>query len=178
MCDPELVILDEPTSGLDPISQRAFTTFLLDEARSGRTVFMSSHIMSDVEKTCQRVAVIRAGELVTVERIEVLRQRAGQTVTVEFGAANRPASLEALRQVPGVLDVALHHQDAGEAVGLESVTFTIQGSVDPLIKTLARFEVLHLTAAEAPLEQVFLQFYETPVVLTRPVTTTAADQPG
>ena len=162
MCDPELVILDEPTSGLDPISQHAFNAFLLDEARSGRTIFMSSHIMSDVEKTCQRVAVIRAGELVAVERIEVLRQRAGQTMTVEFGATARPPSLDALRQIPGVVDVALHNHGADRGTWVGSVTFTIQGSVDPLVKALARFEVLHLSAEEAPLEQVFLQFYESP----------------
>jgi ABC-2 type transport system ATP-binding protein len=160
MCDPELVILDEPTSGLDPISQRAFNTFLLDQARSGRTVFMSSHIMSDVEKTCGRVGVIRSGELVAVERIETLRQRAGQTVTVEFGVTERPSDLDALRQIPGVVDLATadHGASAGPEQG--AVTFTVRGSVDSLVKTLARYEVVHLSAEEAPLEEVFLQFYE------------------
>ena len=162
MCDPELVILDEPASGLDPISQRAFNTFLLEEARGGRTIFMSSHIMSDVEKICGRVAVIRAGELVAVERIETLRQRAGQTVTVEFGPTERPADLEALGQIPGVVDVALTGHGASGGSGVGAVTFSVRGSVDPLIKTLARYEVAHLSAEEAPLEQVFLQFYETP----------------
>jgi ABC-2 type transport system ATP-binding protein len=163
MCDPELVILDEPTSGLDPISQRAFTTFLLEEARSGRTVFMSSHIMADVEKTCARVGVIRAGELVAVERVETLRQRAGQTVTVEFGSNDRPEGLDALRGIPGVvdLDVPINHETSA-GPGLGAVTFTVRGSVDPLIKTLARYEVVRLSAEEAPLEQVFLQFYDTP----------------
>jgi ABC-2 type transport system ATP-binding protein len=162
MCDPELVILDEPTSGLDPISQRAFNNFLLDEARGGRTIFMSSHIMSDVEKTCERVGVIRAGELVAVERIETLRHRAGQTVTVEFGATDRPANLEALRQIPGVVDLAVNSHGASGGSGLGAVTFTVQGSVDALIKMLARYEVVRLSAEEAPLEEVFLQFYETP----------------
>ncbi len=162
MCDPELVILDEPTSGLDPISQRAFNTFLLDEARSGRTVFMSSHIMSDVEKTCGRVGVIRAGELVAVEQIETLRQRAGQKVTVEFGATGRPDDLGALRRIPGVVDLAPANHGTPAGPGVGAVTFTVRGSVDPLIKTLARYEVLHLSAEEAPLEEVFLQFYETP----------------
>jgi ABC-2 type transport system ATP-binding protein len=163
MCDPELAILDEPTSGLDPISQRAFTTFLLDEARSGRTVFMSSHIMADVEKTCARVGVIRAGELVAVERVETLRQRAGQTVTVEFGPNDRPEGLDAMRGIPGVVDLDVpdnHETSAGS--GLGAVTFTVRGSVGPLIKTLARYDVVRLSAEEAPLEQVFLQFYETP----------------
>jgi ABC-2 type transport system ATP-binding protein len=160
MCDPELVILDEPTSGLDPISQRAFNTFLLDQARSGRTVFMSSHIMSDVEKTCGRVGVIRSGELVAVERIETLRQRAGQKVTVEFGATERPSDLDALRQIPGVVDLVAANHGASAGPGQEAVTFTVRGSVDSLVKTLARYEVVHLSAEEAPLEEVFLQFYE------------------
>src|SRR5438270_10168882 len=128
MCDPELVILDEPTSGLDPLSQRAFNAFLLDEVHSGRTIFMSSHIISDVEKTCQRVGVIRAGELVAVERIETLRQRAGQTVTVEFGAGDpgaageRPADLDVLRQIPGVVDLAVTTDGASAGPGLGAVT--------------------------------------------------------
>jgi ABC-2 type transport system ATP-binding protein len=162
MCDPEMVILDEPTSGLDPISQRAFNTFLLDEAGRGRTIFMSSHIMSDVEKTCERVGVIRAGELVAVERIETLRQRAGQSVTVEFGATERPESLEALRGIPGVVDLKVNAHGSHAGAGTGTVTFTVRGSVDPLIKTLARYEVVTLSAEEAPLEEVFLQFYETP----------------
>lgn len=160
MCDPALVILDEPTSGLDPISQRAFNSFLLDEARSGRTIFMSSHIMSDVEKTCARVGVIRSGELVAVERIETLRQRAGQTVTVEFGPDERPADLDSWRRIPGVVDLAVSAHAAAGGAGLGTVTFTVRGSVDALIKALARYDVARLSAEEAPLEEVFLQFYE------------------
>lgn len=170
MCDPELVILDEPTSGLDPLSQRAFTTFLLDEAQRGRTIFMSSHIMSDVEKTCPRVGVIRSGELVAVERIETLRQRAGQKVTVEFGPTARPADPDALRRIPGVVDLAVSSHGASAEAGLEALTFTIRGSVDALIKTLARYDVARLSAEEAPLEEVFMQFYETPAT---PVASTA-----
>src|ERR1051326_6504636 len=80
MCDPEVLILDEPTSGLDPLMRKIFNTFLLEEQARGKTIFMSSHIMSEVEKVCQRVAVIRRGELVTVETVEALRDRAGQRV--------------------------------------------------------------------------------------------------
>lgn len=162
MCDPELVILDEPTSGLDPISQRAFNNFLLDEARGGRTIFMSSHIMADVEKTCERVGVIRAGELVAVERIETLRQRAGQTITVEFGVDDRPSDLDALRRIPGVVDLAIVRHGSAAESRMGAVTFSVRGSVNPLLKTLARYDVVRLSAEEAPLEDVFLRFYETP----------------
>jgi len=148
MCDPELVILDEPTGGLDPLGQRTFNEFLLDEAHQGRTVFMSSHILGDVEKTCQRVGVIREGELVAVETIERLRERAGQTVTVEFADGAPEAEL---RGVPGVRSV---EQEKNGAYSLK-----IAGSIDPVIKMLARHEVLRLAVDEAPLEEVFLKFY-------------------
>src|SRR5439155_6257989 len=99
MCDPEVLILDEPTSGLDPLLQKTFHEFLLEEQARGKTVFMSSHIMSDVEKVCHRVAVIRQGEIVTVEEVEALREKAGQRVIVEFGDAVPQGELA---RIPGV----------------------------------------------------------------------------
>src|ERR1019366_587270 len=102
MCDPEVLILDEPTSGLDPLLQRTFNEFLLEEQKRGKTVFMSSHIMSDVEKVCQRVAVIREGEIVTIEEVEKLRQKAGQRVSVEFGDS---VSADELAHIAGVSNV-------------------------------------------------------------------------
>lgn len=154
MCDPELLILDEPTSGLDPLLQRTFNEFLLEEQRRGKTIFMSSHIMSDVEKVCQRVAVIRQGEIVTIEEVEKLRQKAGQRVTVEFGDV---VSTDELSHIPGVSNVTSHNG---------GYHFNVGGSMDALIKALSRHEVLRLQAEEAPLEEVFLQFYEVPQVET------------
>ncbi len=150
MCDPEILILDEPTSGLDPLLQRTFNEFLLQEQQRGKTIFMSSHIMSDVEKVCQRVAVIRQGEIVTIEEVEKLRQKAGQRVTVEFGD---PVSIDELSHMPGVSNVTSHNH---------AYHFNVGGSMDALIKALSRHEVLRLQAEEAPLEEVFLQFYEIP----------------
>ena len=148
MCDPKVLILDEPTSGLDPLLQRTFNEFLLEEQARGKTIFMSSHIMSDVEKVCQRVAVIRQGELVTVEKVETLRQKAGQRITVEFGDQ---VTTEDLARIPGVSNV-------GTTNG--AYHFNIGGSMDPLIKALSQHEVIRLQAEEAPLEEVFLKFYE------------------
>ena len=157
MCDPQVLILDEPTSGLDPLLQKVFNDFLLVEQARGKTIFMSSHIMSDVEKVCHRVAVIRQGELVTVEEVEALREKAGQRVTVEFGD---PVTEEELTRIPGVIMVRRsngHYQ------------FNVSGSMDALIKALSRHEVIRLQAEEAPLEEVFLKFYEEPEKTT-PVT--------
>jgi ABC-2 type transport system ATP-binding protein len=154
MCDPEVLILDEPTSGLDPLLQRTFNEFLLQEQARGKTIFMSSHIMSDVEKVCQRVAVIRQGEIVTIEEVEKLRQKAGQRVTVEFGDA---VSADEVARMPGVSVVTSHNH---------AYHFNVSGSMDALIKALSRHEVLRLQAEEAPLEEVFLKFYENPQVET------------
>ncbi len=150
MCDPEVLILDEPTSGLDPLLQKTFHELLLDEQTRGKTIFMSSHIMSDVEKVCQRVAVIRSGELVTVEEVEALREKAGQRVIVEFGDE---VTAEELSLIPGLSMVTKSNS---------SYHFNVSGSMDPLIKALSRHEVIRLQAEEAPLEEVFLKFYEEP----------------
>src|SRR6516164_1412048 len=150
MCDPEVLILDEPSSGLDPLLQRVFNELLLEEQARGKTIFMSSHVMSDVEKVCQRVAVIRSGELVTVEEVEKLRERAGQRVTVEFGDTVIDEELE---HIPGVINVTKNNR---------AYHLNVSGSMDPLIKAISRHEVLRLEAEEAPLEEVFLKFYEEP----------------
>ena len=148
MCNPELVLLDEPTSGLDPLGQRTFNEFLRDESQKGLTVFMSSHILSEVERTCQRVAVIRGGELVAVETIERLRERAGQVVIVEFIDSAPEAELRAISSVQSV-----ERQKNG------AYHLKIAGTIDPVIKTLARHSVRQLEVEEAPLEEVFLKFY-------------------
>ena len=148
MCDPELVIMDEPTSGLDPLGQRTFNEFLLDEAQQGRTVFMSSHNLGDVEKTCDRVGVIRDGQLVAVETVERLRERAGQVVIVQFAGEVPDAELRAIAGVR-----ALERQRDG------AYHLQVAGSIDPVIKAIARHTVRRLEVEEAPLEEVFLKFY-------------------
>ncbi|HEV2580478.1 MAG TPA: ABC transporter ATP-binding protein [Ktedonobacteraceae bacterium] len=150
MCDPDVLILDEPSSGLDPLLQKVFNEFLLEEQARGKTIFMSSHIMSDVEKVCQRVAVIRSGELVTVEEVGALREKAGQHIIVEFGDA---VSEQELARIPGVSALIKTNS---------SYHFTTIGSMDVLIKALSQHEVIRLTSQEAPLEEVFLKFYEEP----------------
>ncbi len=149
MCDPDVLILDEPTSGLDPLLQRTFNEFLLEEQARGKTIFMSSHIMSDVEKVCQRVAVIRKGEIVTVEEVETLREKAGQRITVEF--EENAATVDEMEHIPGV---------SGVTVTKGIYHMNMSGTMDPLIKALSHHDVLRLHVEEAPLEEVFLKFYE------------------
>ncbi len=148
MCDPEVLILDEPTSGLDPLMRKTFNELLLDEQARGKTIFLSSHVLSEVEKVCQRVAIIREGELVTVEAVEALREKAGQLVTVAFSDMVTPEELE---RIPGVSDVTRSNG---------SYQLHVSGSMNALVKELGRHEVNRLLVEEAPLEDVFLKFYE------------------
>src|SRR6185369_10870897 len=99
---PELLILDEPTSGLDPLVQQSFYELVREARAAGRTVFLSSHILSEVERTCDRVAIIRAGSLVKVDRVEALRDLAHHEVELRFAGPVPSAVFEAL---PGVSEV-------------------------------------------------------------------------
>lgn len=104
MSYPELLILDEPTTGLDPLLQQEFHSLVQEEVNEGRTVFISSHVLSEVEAICDRVGIIRDGELVTVEQIGDLKQRALAMVKIEFEGAVRPTDFE---DIEGVSDVSV-----------------------------------------------------------------------
>jgi ABC-2 type transport system ATP-binding protein len=144
---PELFVLDEPTSGLDPFVQLEFE-HLADQARKdGRTVFVSSHILPEIEHLCDRVGIIRAGRLLTVESIASLKAKARRQLVIEFGA---PVPPEAFRDVPGMVD--MHVEDA-------TLRCAVEGSMDELVKIAARFEVRTLRSIETSLEEIFLTYY-------------------
>ncbi len=147
MNKPELIIMDEPSSGLDPLMQQEFYR-LIDEVKAdGRTVFISSHIMPVVERVCDRVGIIRRGELVTVEDVSALRERALTQLEIHFAT---PVPIEAFDDLPGVRNVAVNDS---------VLTCTTVGSPDALIKALARYEVVKLVSQEPHLEDVFLSYY-------------------
>ena len=144
---PELLILDEPTSGLDPIVQAEFHR-VLDEVRAeGRTVFLSSHILPEVESVCDRVGIIREGRLVTVLQVEALKESALNDLEFHFAAE---VSADEFASLPGVREVTVEG-----AV----VRCTVVGSVDAVVKAAARHEVLDVISHERDLEQVFLAYY-------------------
>jgi ABC-2 type transport system ATP-binding protein len=144
--DPELAILDEPTEGLDPLMQRAFYD-VLDELRAaGRTIFFSSHVLSEVERVCDRVAIIRAGRLVALEDVGALLARRKRHVELRF----RDAAPD-LTAVPGVSGIAVHD-------GL--LTCQLEGDVAPFLAALTGVAVADLTIEPAHLEEAFLEFYE------------------
>ena len=145
---PELIILDEPTVGLDPLMQQV-TYEIVDEAhQAGHTVFLSSHVLPEVERIAGRVGIIRGGKLIEVESVEKLKERAVKLIEIRFGF---PAPTAAnLTGVPGVSDVY---------VGGDVAQLKVGGSMDPLIKWLAPYEVLSIRTHETPLEDIFLELY-------------------
>lgn len=150
MHQPELLILDEPSSGLDPLLQREFLD-LVEEARDrGATVFMSSHVLSEVEEIAGRVAIIRGGVLVDLDDVGALRRHAGQLVELTFADAVDVAEFRGLENVD---DVRL---DNG------TLTCLLRGEPDPLIKIAARHHVVSWSAHDRELEDLFLDHYRMP----------------
>ena len=150
MHKPRVLILDEPTSGLDPLNQQEFDG-MVDEARQeGRTVFLSSHVLSEVEKTCTRVGIIREGRLVRVAGVAELKDIKRYEITIHFA---QPVASDAFARLDGVTNV--------DMLDDRSVRVAIQGSADAVIKAAARYPVVSLTSYEPSLEDVFLRYYET-----------------
>ena len=147
--DPEIVLMDEPTSGLDPLMQEEFLRIVAELRAAGRTVLVSSHYLEEVERACDRVAMIKDGRLFAVERIDDLLARAPKLVSAVFEGAD-PA-LDALAGVPGVEHVEIREN---------SVLMRVSGIVDPLVKELARHSLKDLEIQRPSLEQTFVEMYE------------------
>ena len=147
MHEPELLILDEPITGLDPLVQRSFHELLAEVTAQGRTVFLSSHSLAEVDRVAHRVAILRRGRLVVVDSLENLRKVAVQTLEIEFGAPISAAGFSALRGVREVRADGAH------------VTISFEGSADQVLKAAAAHEVLAIRSREADLEEIFLRYY-------------------
>jgi ABC-2 type transport system ATP-binding protein len=142
----ELLILDEPTGGLDPLMEIAFRETVRETKQRGQTVFLSSHILSEVEAVCDRVGILRQGRLVDQGTLAELRHLGAQTVEVTF--EGRPPELPPL---PGVL---------AETAGVNGLRFRVTGNVGPLIAALADKPVVSLESRAPSLEEIFLHHYE------------------
>jgi ABC-2 type transport system ATP-binding protein len=147
MHEPELLILDEPTGGLDPLVQREFYRMVDETRERGQTVFLSSHVLPEVQRVCERVAFVREGRLVAVEDVAALGERAVHRVEIEFAG---PAPTAEFADLPEVQDlVANEHR----------LTFTAAGRLDAVVKAAARHEVVALTSHVPDLEDLFLTYY-------------------
>jgi ABC-2 type transport system ATP-binding protein len=144
---PDLLILDEPTAGLDPLVQQTFYGLVREAHADGRTIFLSSHIIEEVDRTCDRVAIIREGRLVQVDRIEEIRRLAFHHVELTFSTPVAPAVFDGL---PGVQDV--------EAEG-DVVKMRVNGPIGAVIATAAGHGLIDVVSREPNLEDVFLAQY-------------------
>jgi len=144
---PDLLILDEPTSGLDPLVQQTFYEIIREAKGEGRTIFLSSHILSEVEKTADRVAIVRDGRLVKVDRVEALRDLAHHQVELRFVG---DAPLGAFAALPGVSDIKAEDN---------ILRMRVSGSITPVVREAAKYELVDFVSREPSLEETFLAQY-------------------
>jgi len=150
MHKPRLLILDEPTTGLDPLNQQEFYNMIAEVHAEGRTVFLSSHILPEVEHTCSRVGIIREGRLIQVSEVTALKDIRQHEVEMSFAT---PASPAWFKNVPGILTASPGHD------GLD-IHLTVQGDLREVIKLAAQHDATNLIIHEPSLEEIFLRFYE------------------
>jgi ABC-2 type transport system ATP-binding protein len=146
---PRLLIFDEPTNGLDPLNQQEFYRMVAEARDEGRTVFLSSHYLAEVEHTCDRVGIIREGQLVKVDAVQSLKDLQHHAVELTFA---EPASGRWFAGVPGVLSVA--PADSGRRLSL-----TVQGELGPVLRAAAEHGATNLSTREPSLEEIFLRYY-------------------
>jgi ABC-2 type transport system ATP-binding protein len=145
--DPELLILDEPTSGFDPLMQEEFLALVGEQRKAGKTVFLSSHDLDEVQRVCDRVGIVREGRLAAVERVSDLIEQSYRRVRVEFA---EPVEPQEFARLPGV--------QSTEADG-RVLTFTVSGPLDGVVKQAARHQVVDMEVGHPNLEEIFVAMY-------------------
>jgi len=143
MDDPEIVIMDEPTSGLDPLLQQKFYDFLHGQKKKGRTMFFSSHVLSEVDKICDRIGIIRNGNLVALEDVETLKGKMGKMIRVR------------IKEKPEMFK-------GPENMKIKDgwIEFVTNDDVDYWIKMLSKYTIIDLQINEFSLEDIFIHYYE------------------
>ena len=147
---PRLLILDEPTNGLDPLNQQEFDHMVSEVRDEGRTVFLSSHILTEVEQTCNRVGIIREGQLVRVGGVAELKDIKRHEVIITFANSAPAEAFKALDGVESVEALADGH----------TLRLIVSGGLDAIVKAAAQYPVVTLTSHEPSLEDIFLRYYE------------------
>ncbi len=147
-----LLFLDEPTSGLDPLVQQIFAELLVQEKARGNTVVLSSHVLSELEHLADRVAVLRDGRLVAVKTMDSLQQRTRQQLNIRLTSSDDAAKL--LAELDGLDGVTAQQRSE------HTVTITVAGPIDPVIKVLARVRVVALHSTSTEIEDLLLDYYQ------------------
>ncbi len=145
--EPKLVILDEPTSGLDPLMQQRFFDLLEEENKKGVTILFSSHILSEVQRLCDRVAIIKEGKIVTVEKISTLKDNNFKRFVVEPLAPIEKSYFS----IPGVSDLEVIDK---------KISFLFKGNINTVMEKVAGIEITNLSVTEPDLEEIFMHYYE------------------
>ncbi|WP_077620524.1 ABC transporter ATP-binding protein [Bacillus sinesaloumensis] len=145
--EPKLVILDEPTSGLDPLMQQRFFELLEEENKKGATILFSSHILSEVQRLCDRVAIIKEGKIVTVEKISTLKDNNFKRFKVETAETIDKTYFS----IPGVNNLEITGQE---------INFFFKGNINSVMEKLAGIEITNLSVTEPDLEEIFMHYYE------------------
>ena len=146
MHDPDLVIMDEPTSGLDPLKQEQLNTFLREEREAGTTVFFSSHVLGEVRRACDRVGIIREGQLVALEDIDSHLGKGGKRVRLHTEDSLSAGDLD--------LDGVVEFEQVGTVT-----RFTFTGDYNELLTTLSEYSLVDMEIEEPPLEEIFMHYY-------------------
>ena len=147
MNQPEVLLLDEPTSGLDPLMQQEFFKIIAEVCEEGRTVLFSSHILSEVERACERVAIIREGRILMISSVAELKAKSVRRVEIAFDGVVPDGLFANLSEVRAIVQ-----ED-------NRLYCIVQGSLDAMIKTLANHKVSDMISQEPSLEDIFLAFY-------------------
>jgi len=147
---PRVLILDEPTNGLDPLNQQEFDAMVREARQEGRTVFLSSHVLSEVEKTCTRVGIIREGRIVRLGGVAEVKAIKRYEITITFADA---IPSDAFKALAGVAEVETLNDG-------HTVRLGMQGPADAVVKAAARYPVVSFTSYEPSLEDIFLRYYE------------------
>ncbi|MBT2662903.1 ABC transporter ATP-binding protein [Bacillus sp. ISL-45] len=145
--EPKLIILDEPTSGLDPLMQQKFFDLLEKENKKGATILFSSHILSEVQRLCDRVAIIKEGRIVTVEKISTLKENTYKKFKIE----SKSDIDKSLFDIEGVNQL---EQDG------RTISFLFRGNINSIMKKIAEIEIANLWVVEPDLEEIFMHYYE------------------
>jgi len=146
--NPRLLILDEPTMGLDPLMQEKFFRLLRTENRKGMTVFFSSHILSEVQMLCKRVAIIKEGKIIQLEDIETLRKKQLKKISFETKQSGEPRNFS----LDGMIDTFRAADN--------KIAFMFSGDLNDLVRKLAGEEIVNLTIEEPSLEEIFMHYYK------------------
>ncbi|MCO4256907.1 ABC transporter ATP-binding protein [Pseudarthrobacter cellobiosi] len=157
MHDPELLVLDEPTSGLDPLVQQEFHAMVREAQHNGQTIFLSSHVLSEVQQTADTVAILRDGRIIAVESVSGLREAAVRRVRFTANGITAHDAGALLGGVPGV-----GHVEVLESGGSITLSATVEGAIQPLVRALGTLELADLVLEEPDLEESVLKMYSSP----------------